>query len=76
MKETLFNIRVIPNASRNSISTMEDETVKVKLTCAPVDGKANKALIALLAKEYNVSKSSIEIVRGHTSKDKIIKINR
>lgn len=76
MEELLLHIRVTPNASQNSISTLEDGTIKVKLTCAPVDGKANKALIALLAKEYRVPKRNVEIVRGETSKHKIVRIKK
>lgn len=76
MTEYIFTIRVIPSSSQNSITTLEDGTLKVKLTCAPVDGKANQALITLLAKEYGVAKRSVEIVKGKTSKQKIVRIRK
>ena len=56
---------------------LKEEAVltKVYLTAPPVDGKANQALIKFLAKHYNVSKSSIEIIKGEKSRNKIIEIN-
>jgi uncharacterized protein (TIGR00251 family) len=44
------------------------------VTAPPVDGKANKALIALLAKEFKAPKSKIKIVQGETSRDKLIEL--
>ena len=49
--------------------------LKVYLTAVPVDGKANKELIKLLAKELNISKSRINIIRGEKNKEKIIEID-
>ncbi|PLX27014.1 YggU family protein [Candidatus Parcubacteria bacterium] len=70
-----INIRVLPRSSKNEIvGEMADRTLKVKLTAPPVDGEANKKLIELLAKHFGVSKSKIKIVRGLTSKNKVIEI--
>jgi len=49
---------------------------KIYVTAAPEDGKANEAVIKLLAKNLGVAKSSLTIMRGHTSRDKVIKIER
>ena len=68
-------ISVLPCSSRDQIvGELEDGTIKVKLAAAPVDGEANKKLIELLSKEWGIPKTSITIVRGHTSKHKIIEI--
>lgn len=67
-------VRVIPSSSRNQITKQEDGSYKIKLTAAPVDGAANKKLIELLSKEWNVATSQIRIVRGATSKNKIVEI--
>lgn len=64
-------IRISPNASKNEIIKTED-CVKIKVTAQPVENKANKALIEFLSKEFRVPKTSIEIVKGSTSKDKTI----
>ena len=53
----------------------EEEFVKIKITAQPIDGKANKALIEFLSKQFKVPKSYFEIIRGETSKDKSVLIN-
>jgi uncharacterized protein len=60
-----LNIKVIPNAKQNKL-VEEPGRLKVYLTAPPVDGKANKALIAFLAEHFQVKKSAIRIVRGQT----------
>lgn len=67
----LLNLRISPNASKNEIIVTEG-CVKVKITSQPVDGKANKALLEYLSKFFKIPKTSIEIVKGVTSKDKTI----
>ena len=54
---------------------MADGVLKIKVTAPPVDGEANAAVIALLAKEYGISKSDIHIVQGQTGKNKRIEID-
>ncbi len=54
----------------------EGGLIKVYLTAPPVDGKANHALIKFLARHYNVSKSSVGILKGEKAKNKIIQINK
>lgn len=67
----IIKIRIVPNSSKNDI-IIEDEFVKVKVTAQPIENKANKALIEYLAKTFKVPKTSIEIVKGETSKDKTL----
>ena len=75
MKQTkdgiLLNLKILPNASKNEITVSQDG-IKVKITAQPVDGKANKALIGFLSKELKIPKTSIEVVKGNTNKEKII----
>ncbi len=70
----IFAIRVVPRASRSQIVGEYDGALKVQLVSPPVDGAANAELIKLLAKQFRVSKSDVEIVVGETSKSKRIKI--
>ncbi len=70
----LIKIRIVPNSSKNDI-IIEDEFVKVKITAQPIENKANKALIEYLSKTFKVPKTSIEIVKGETSKDKTLLFN-
>lgn len=68
-------IRVTPRARRDEIvEVLADQTVKVRLTAPPVEGKANEALIEFLAKVLGVSRSKIEIVAGITGRDKLVSI--
>lgn len=71
----LFNIKVIPNASKSRVCK-EKDLIKVYVQSPPVDGKANKELVEVLAEHFNVKKNQIEIVRGRTSRVKVIKIER
>ena len=69
-----IKIKVIPGASKNMIKE-EGGLTKIYLTAPPVDGKANEALIKFLAKHYDVNKSSVEIVKGQKSRNKVIEID-
>lgn len=71
----IFSVRVIPRSSRSEIVGEYDGALKVKLNSPPVDGAANAELVKLLAKEFDVSKSQVEILSGNTSKSKQVKIS-
>jgi uncharacterized protein (TIGR00251 family) len=68
-------IRVTPRARRDEIvEVLADQTIKVRLTAPPVEGKANEALIEFLAKVLDVPRSKIEIIAGETGRDKLVSI--
>ena len=64
-------IKISPNASKNEI-IKTDDGVKIKITAQPIDNKANKALVEFLSKEFKVPKTSIAILKGSVSKDKVL----
>lgn len=68
-----INIRVIASAKQNKI-VESDDGFKIYTTTAPEDGKANGAVIKLLAKHFDKPKSHIEIIRGHRTRDKVVSI--
>ncbi len=71
-----IQVRVLPRSSKNEVvGKMSDGTLKVKLTTVPVEGKANEALVELLAEYFETKKNKIKIVSGLTSKNKIIEIS-
>ncbi|MGQ9647023.1 MAG: DUF167 domain-containing protein [Thermodesulfobacteriota bacterium] len=74
MKEILLKIYLQPKASKNEIVGPYRDGIRVRVTAAPVEGKANEGLLRFLAKELGVSLSSMEIVKGHRSREKIIRI--
>jgi uncharacterized protein (TIGR00251 family) len=68
-------IRVTPRARRDEIvEVLADQTIKVRLTAPPVEGKANEALVEFLAKVLDVPRSKIEIIAGETGRDKLVSI--
>ena len=70
-----LSVRIQPRASKNELVRKEDGGLKIRLTAPPVDGAANEALIRFLADALSVPKSSVELVSGHTSRDKIVRIH-
>lgn len=79
LKSNEFRVHVTPKAAANKIMLRKNANnqneVRVYVTTPPEDGKANKAVIALLAKSLGVSKASINIVRGQSSRTKVIFIS-
>ena len=66
-----INVRVIPRAKINRVEIQSDGVVRVHTTTAPTDGKATADVIKMLAEHYNVPKTSIKLIRGATSRDKV-----
>ena len=75
IKETkdglIVNIKISPNSKKNEIINEGDFT-KIKITAQPIDGKANKALIEFLSRNFKIPKTSIKILKGETSKEKTV----
>ena len=70
-----IKIRVQPKSSRNQVDGFQDGALRVRVTAAPTEGQANAAVIALLAKTLGVSKSRLEIIRGYSSRDKVVSVD-
>jgi uncharacterized protein (TIGR00251 family) len=66
----LLHVRVQPKARANAVKGWHGDALRVSVTAAPEDGKANRAVIALLAEMFGVVPSSINLVRGAASRDK------
>jgi len=67
-----ITVYIQPRSSKNSIAGIYGNALKIKLTAPPVEGAANKMCIEFLAKQLGVSKSSLSIVSGHSSRTKRI----
>lgn len=71
-----LTVRLIPNGGRDAIDGLDGEgQLKARVSAVPEDGKANKALIALLSKTLKIPKSSISFVSGETSRKKILRLD-
>ena len=66
-------VRVTPRARRNTL-TLEGETLRAWLTAPPVEGAANAALLALLAERLGLPKRAVTLLRGETSREKLVAI--
>ena len=68
----ILNVRAQPRSSRSGLDGILGDAVKVRIKCAPVDGKANKELIETLAEVFGLAKSAVVFKSGETSKTKRI----
>jgi uncharacterized protein (TIGR00251 family) len=69
-----IEILVQPRASREKIGPMHDGRVKVAVTAPPVDGEANAAVIALLARRLGIARGDIAVIAGASSRRKTLRI--
>ena len=69
-----ISLKISPNAARNEIIGFKEGILQVKVAAPPVKGKANTELIAFLSKTLDVGKSSLSLIKGHTSRNKVIAI--
>ena len=74
MAEARLSVRVQPGASREEIVGFANGVLRLKVTALPVEGKANAALVHLLAKALGVPKARVFIIKGATSRNKVIHI--
>ena len=69
-----FAVRVQPRARRNSVLGEVGDALKIALTSPQVDGRANEACIEFLAELFTIPRSSVSIVSGQSSRNKVIRI--
>ena len=69
-----FSVRVQPRASRTAIAGVMGDALKVAVAAPPVEGKANEALIRFFAELLEVPRSSVEIVSGESSRNKVVRV--
>ncbi len=75
MRERVLKVYLQPKASRNEIVGAYRDGIKVKVTSPPVEGKANEELLRFLSRVWKIPQSHIEIIRGHRSREKVLRIS-
>lgn len=70
----LLRVRVQPRAESDEVVAWDGATLRVRVHAAPVDGEANQALLALLARTFRVPRSAIALVRGSHARDKLVRV--
>lgn len=73
--EIKIPLRVQPNAARNEVVGLIAGVLQVRVAAPPVRGKANQELLAFLSRTLGVSQGALAIVKGHTSRSKVITVN-
>ena len=71
----LLSVKLQPRASADEIGKPLGDELRIKVTAPPVDSAANEALIRLLADHLNCPRSRVELVRGATSRHKVLKLH-
>ena len=71
----LINVKVTPGASKDEITGLKEGVWQVRVKAPPVEGRANYALLQLLGKALKLRISDISIVRGHSSRRKIVAVS-
>ncbi len=74
MPDARIALRVQPRARLNSVAVSEAGAVVVRVTAVPDRGRANAAVIEVLARALHLPPSAIEIARGHSSRSKVVKV--
>jgi len=69
-----LDCRLQPKASNDEFCGEHDGQLKIRITAPPIDGKANRYLIAFIAKAFGVSKSQVTILKGEQGRSKQLKI--
>lgn len=70
----MLKIKIQPRAARNEFAETLGDAIKIRITAAPVDDKANKQLITFLARSFAVTQSQIDIISGRKNRNKQILI--
>jgi hypothetical protein len=70
----IFRIRVVPKASRSEAAGIQGDALKLRITAAPVEGKANDDCIRLLAKILGVKRTQVTIIAGHAARTKTVAV--
>jgi uncharacterized protein len=71
----LLSVKLQPRASANEIGEALGNELRVKVTAPPVDAAANEALLRLLADTLDCPRGRVELIRGHTSRHKVVKLH-
>jgi hypothetical protein len=70
----ILRVRLTPRAARSRIDGWDGDLLRVRVAAPPVEGKANDALLRLLAKALDVPPSRLRLVKGRTSREKVIAV--
>lgn len=71
----MFSVRVVPGSQQDAVAGLHGDALRIRLKAPPVEGKANQALRAFLAEQLGVPVDAVEILAGHASRRKIVRVS-
>jgi uncharacterized protein (TIGR00251 family) len=71
---TALRVHLTPRSARDEVLGLEGDVLRARVTAPPVEGRANEALLRLVAEVLGVPKSSLRIVRGQRSREKLVAV--
>jgi uncharacterized protein (TIGR00251 family) len=74
MDFSIIPVKIVPRSSKNQIVGWQGDVLKIKIKSPPVDGEANAELVRFLAEALDIPKSKIEIIKGQSAKNKLLRI--
>jgi len=72
--EATLSVHVTPGARRNSVTALKEGIWYIKIAAPPVEGKANLELVAYLSKTLDLRKSNLSVLKGQTSRNKLVSV--
>lgn len=69
-----LKVRVQPNASRDQVVGYQEDTLRLRVTAPPLGGKANAAVVSLLAGTLGIPRGRVRILHGHGSREKLVMV--
>ena len=70
----IFPVKVVLRASKTELAGLSDDALKIRVAAPPVEGAANEEIIKFLSRLFQVSRSSVEIIKGSQSRKKSIRL--
>ncbi|MCR6544541.1 DUF167 domain-containing protein [Dehalobacterium formicoaceticum] len=70
----ILKVKVQPRASKNELAGILGDAVKLRITAPPVEGEANKAVIRFFARLFKLPQTSVQIISGDTSRNKVVEL--
>jgi hypothetical protein len=71
----LLSIHIQPGAKRSEVAGLHGDALKIRIAAPPIDGRANAALEAFVAKALGIAKSRVSVVKGLQSREKLVAVN-
>ena len=73
--EAILAVRVTPGAKRNAVTAFKEGVWNIKIAAPPVEGRANEELVAFLSKKLDIRRSSLNVIKGQSSRNKLVSVS-